>query len=63
MNVDSEKLKVILPLIVLFIEGLISYWLIKIFGIYAFPIILIMAGIPLFLIKIINVSTEKSTPL
>lgn len=39
MNVDSEKLKVILPLIVLFIEGLISYWLIKIFGIYAFPII------------------------
>lgn len=60
MNVDSEKLKVILPLIVLFIGGLIAYWLIKTFGIYAFPMILIMVGIPLFVIKIINVEKNNT---
>ncbi len=51
MNIDLKRLKPILPLIALIIMGLIAYWLIKEFGLFAYPLIMIMVGIPLLFIK------------
>lgn len=60
MQVNSEKLKVILPLVALFIYGLIAYWLIKKFGVFiAFPIMLIMAAFPFAFIKLKDDEKDK----
>lgn len=48
----KDIFKLIMPLIVLLIMGLISYWLIKTFDVLvALPIMLIMTGFPLLFIK------------
>lgn len=52
MCINSEKLKVILPLLVLFIYGLIAYWSIKFFGGFAtLLIMLIMTSFPIAFIE------------
>lgn len=55
-----QILKLILPLIVLLIMGLMAYWLIKAFGIYSYPILFIIAGIPLFFIKVKDVEKDET---
>lgn len=52
MRIDSEKLQTILPLLVLFIYGLIAYWSIKFFG--GFATLLIMLIMTSFLIAFIE---------
>lgn len=52
MRINSEKLKVILPLLVLFIYGLIAYGSIKFFGGFAtLLIMLIMTAFPIAFIE------------
>lgn len=52
MRINSEKLKVILPLLVLFIYGSIAYWSIKFFGGFAtLLIMLIMIAFPIAFIE------------
>lgn len=37
-----------------------AYWLIKAFGIYSYPILFIIAGIPLFFIKVKDVEKDET---
>lgn len=60
MRIDSDKLKVILPLLVLFIYGLVGYWLIKNFGgVIMLLIMLIMTAFPIAFIKFKESEKDK----